>query len=85
MKKVLCILLCVLVLLSLVGCDYSGYDFIDTNYHFNRAIVKMPDGTVEEFNIRSWADAEDCDQLTLTTDDGVRYLVHGANVILVED
>ena len=84
MKKVFAAFL-VLALLAVSGCSYAGYDFVDTNYHFNRAIIRMPDGAAREIQIKKWADSEDGEQLTLTSADGTRYLVHSANCILIED
>ena len=86
MKKFAIYILAVILLLSclFVGCNCAGYDFIDTNYHFNRAIIKMPDGTAKEINLKMWADAEG-EQLTLTAQDGTRYLVSSYNCILIED
>ena len=67
------------------GCSYSGYDFIDTNYHFDKAIIKMPDGEVITVDIQKWADSEDGEQLTITSKDGTKYLVNSVNCVLIED
>ena len=82
MKKIL-IVLVVVFLCS--GCSYKGYDFIDTNYHFDRAIIKMPDGSIEEIKIKKWADSDDGEQLTITSEDGKKYLVSSVNCILIKD
>ena len=74
-----------IMVLGLTGCNYSSYDLVDTNYHFDRAIVKMPDGEVKEMDIKKWADTEDGEQITITDTDGNRYLVHSANCVLIED
>lgn len=66
------------------GCDFRGYDCMDTKYHFDRAIISMPDGTTKEIDLVYWADA-DGEQLTLTASDGTRYLVSSINCILIED
>lgn len=86
MRKIAIYILAAILLLSclFVGCNCAGYDIVDTNYHFDRAIIKMPDGTIKEFNIKMWADAEG-EQLTLTSEDGTRYLVCSYNCILIED
>lgn len=88
MKKIILKLVVIMVVLAILvaaftGCNYDGYDFVDTNYHFDKAIVKMPDGSVETWEIRKWADCEG-EQLTITTKDGKRYLVSSNNCILVE-
>lgn len=85
MKKTIVIILAVLLLAVLAGCSFKGYDWVDTNYHFDRAILRMPDGSAKEIELAKWSDAEDGEQLTLTATDGTRYLVHSANCILIED
>lgn len=85
MKKTIVIILAVLLLVMLAGCNYKGYDFFDNDYHFDRAIIRMPDGSTKEIALAKWTDAEDGEQLTLTSTDGTRYLVHSANCVLVED
>lgn len=74
-----------IIVCAFAGCNYGGYDWIDTNYHFDKAIVKMPDGIVETWEIQKWADSEDGEQITITTKDGKRYLVSSNNCILVEE
>lgn len=84
MKKAIVIIMTVLLLAALAGCSFKGYDWLDTEYHFDRAILRMPDGSIKEIEIAKWSDAEG-EQLTLTAKDGTRYLVHSANCILIED
>lgn len=83
-RKTLAICAALLVALSLTGCNYSSYDFIDTNYHFDTAYIKTPDGNTIEVEILYWADAEDGEQITVTATDGTRYLTNSTNVLLVE-
>ena len=71
--------------MSLAACSLSGYDFVDTNYHFDRAIIEMPGGEIVEVDITQWTDSEDGEQLTITDKSGTRYLVHAENCILIED
>ena len=85
MKKVITILITILLALSLAACSFSGYDFVDTNYHFDRAIIEMPGGESVEVDIAQWTDSEDGEQLTITDKSGTRYLVHAENCILIED
>lgn len=64
----------------LSGCNKQ---LIDTTYTFNRAIVRLPDGTVIEGKLDSWKDY-DSDQLQVKINDTV-YLVHSNNVVLIKD
>lgn len=78
------LLIAIMMGLSVTGCNYSGYDFIDTNYHFNKAYIKTPYGGVLSVDIAKWADSEDGEQITITAKDGTRYMVHSANVMFIE-
>lgn len=82
-KKILVI--CSLVFILLTGCDFSGYDWVDTNYHFDYAYIQLPNGVVVEGEIASWSDSEDGEQLTITFKDGTRYLCSSYNCVLVEN
>ena len=84
MRKVIAAILVLMVALVLIGCNYSGYDIVDTHYHFNRAMISMPDGTILNVQIAKWSDAEG-EQLTITAKDGTRYLVSSYNCVLIED
>lgn len=71
----------------LCGCSsatgFGTYDFIDSNYNFSEAIIKMPDGSVVNVEIKCWADSEDGEQITITAKDGTVYLVNSVNCVLV--
>ena len=84
MKKVITIIITILLAMSLTACSFSGYDFVDTNYHFDRAIIEMPGGEIVEVDVAQWADAAG-EQLTITDKAGNRYLVHAENCVLIED
>lgn len=43
-------LVLIVCVMCLSGCNFIGYDFIDTNYHFDRAIIAIPGG--ESFEVR---------------------------------
>ena len=79
MKKVITIIITILLAMSLTACSFSGYDFVDTNYHF-----EMPGGEIVEVDVAQWADAAG-EQLTITDKAGNRYLVHAENCVLIED
>lgn len=84
MRKKLIIAFSIIFLLGFTACDYAGYDFVDTNYHFDRAIIYLPDGKVVSGEIDSWADSEG-EQLTITFTNGNRYLINSVNCVLIED
>lgn len=50
----------------------------------NRAIISLPDGTVVSGSVESWRKYEDGDQMQVKID-GVTYLVHASNVVLLHD
>lgn len=87
MKNKIIVLLAILslCLLGLWGCNYEGYDLIDTNYHFDKAIIRLADDTTITVDIDKWADSEDGEQLTITSTDGKKYLVNSVNCTLIEE
>lgn len=83
-KKAILIIFLIATIFILSACNFKGYDWIDTNYYFNRAIISLPNGETIECNIEKWADAEG-EQITITAKDGTRYLTSSFNCILIED
>ena len=77
------ILLCLFTAALLTGCGNST--IIDTNYTYDKAIIKMPDGTTKEFEIVRWADYEDGDQIQITDTKGNIFLVHSMNCVLINE
>lgn len=82
MKKI-SIILCLMLLLT--GCSYSGYDFVDTNYSYDKAYIKMPNQEIIVVDIYTWSDSEDGEQLTIKSTDGTIYLVNSVNCVLVKE
>ena len=80
MKKLMIFLLIICALL-LSSCNY---DVLDTTFHFNRAVIKLPDGNVKAGEVESWRDYSDGDQIQVTID-GTTYLVHSTNIVLIDD
>jgi len=78
MKKIIAAILVLIMIFALAGCNKQ---IIDTTYHFNYAIIQLPNGDVVEGKVQSWTDFEDGDQIQVKID-GVTYLVHSANVVL---
>lgn len=82
MKRILLALLALAAALLLTAC--GNRTVIDTVYTFDRAIIALPDGSYIKGEVESWRDFEDGDQLQVTID-GVTYLTHSSNVVLIQD
>lgn len=80
MKKIIAIVL--IVLMAGATLSACNYDVIDSKYNFGAAQIKLPDGTVVAGEVESWRDFEDGDQLQITIN-GVTYLTHATNVVLI--
>lgn len=82
MKKWIITVLSALALcLILAGCNKQVFD---TTFSFDRAIISLPNGEVVSGEIQSWRDYEDGDQIQVKIN-GVTYLLHSSNVVLIDD
>jgi len=79
MKKVITILITLFMLAALCACNRQ---MIDLKYKFDRAIILLPNDETVEGTVESWRDFEDGDQLQITID-GVTYLVHSTDAVLI--
>jgi len=79
MKKVIAVILMVVMLFVLVGCNYN---IVDTKWAYNKAYVNFGDH-VECFKITSWA--EDETTFTLTCEDGTIICSSQYNIVLVKE
>lgn len=78
-KKLLALLAIVTVGLScMTGCNKQ---LIDWNYKFDKARVNIG-GEWVDFDLKTWTDYEDGEQIQLTLKDGTVMVVHSANCIL---
>ena len=68
--------------ICLSGC--GNKTAFDTTYTFNRAIVKLADGTVVDGRVQSWTDYADSDQIQVKIN-GNTYLVHSSNITLIQE
>lgn len=82
MKKVFAFLLAATLAVSLAAC--GNRQMIDMTYTYDRAVISLPNGEVVDGKIQSWHDYEDGDQIQVTVD-GKTYLVHSANIALIND
>lgn len=81
MKKFLAVMMCVMTMTTLAGCNKQIVDF---TYAFNEAIVYLPNGEVVKGAVESWTDYEDGDQIQVKIN-GVTYLVHSSNIALIKE
>lgn len=79
MKKIFSIILILLMIFVLSGCNKQ---IIDLHYQFDRAIICLPNDEIVEGKVQSWRDYEDGDQIQLKID-GTMYLVHSTDVVLI--
>ena len=82
MKKILAtVLILAAMTIFLSGCNKQIFD---TTYSFDKAIISLPNGTIIEGKIDSWTDYEDGDQIQVKIN-GVTYLVHSSDVVLIKE
>lgn len=79
MKKIFAGVLVVgTVLLSSCG----NKQVLDTIYKYDKAILSLPDGSIVSGEVQSWSDYDDGDQIQVKIN-GITYLVHSVNVVLI--
>lgn len=78
-KKILTILTMTMMALGLTAC--GNQQLFDTTYTFDYAIIDTLNGEVVEGEVQSWNDYEG-EQLQIVID-GVTYLTHSKNVIMI--
>lgn len=79
-KKLSIILAAAMMAATMSGCNKQ---VIDTTFKYDRAVIMMPDGEIVDVGVKSWTDFEDGDQIQVKGDNGVTYLVHSSNAVLV--
>lgn len=84
MKRVAAILLIIFMLMVMTGCMSTNRNgAADLVWNFNYAYVGMNGMRVAEGPIQTWRDFDDSDVVQVQID-GVYYLTHYTNVILVK-
>lgn len=81
-KRVALIIFLAIILISCTGC--YNKQFVDMTYHYDRAIIYLPNGEIVEGRVTSWRDFEDGDSIQIKID-GKTYLTHICNVCLIDD
>ena len=84
MKKIIvAIMLFVLICLCLTGCQFGNRQIgFDTKQRFDEAIIFTPTYEVVSGDIEAWRDFSESDVVQVTIN-GVTYLTHYSNVILI--
>ena len=83
MKRILAtLIITMLMVVTMASC--GNYQMIDTTYRFDKAIISLPNGEVIEGKVEGWTDYEDGDQIQVKIN-GVTYLVHSSNIILIKE
>lgn len=83
MKKIL-VAIIMLTLMVAILSSCGNKQVFDTTYKFDKAIIYLPNGEIIEGKIDSWTDYEDGDQIQVKID-GVTYLVHSSDVVLIKE
>ena len=83
MKKVILITLLLISVLMMTGCSLGNRQIgLDFKQSFDEAIIILHNGEVIEGKIDSWRDFDESDVVQVTIE-GVTYLTHYSNVILI--
>ena len=80
MKKIFIIISMLIMILTMTGCNKQVVDF---TYKYDWAVLGLPNGNVIEGEVDSWRDYGDGDQIQVTID-GVTYLTHATDVVLID-
>ena len=82
MKKILALIMVLVFVMTAVSCGNKRV--IDLTYTYDKAIVCLPNGDIVEGEVEDWTDYDDGDQIQVKID-GVIYLVHSSNVVLIKE
>lgn len=86
MKKIISIILIIVSILAFASCSSSSTSrqFISSS-DYNKAIIKLPDGSTIEVEIEYWMPNTHNDGLVIKSKDGTQYRVNSVNCILIEE
>lgn len=81
MKKLAIIVSAIILAMSLSACNKQ---IVELTYSYERAIISLPNGEIIDGKVQSWTDYADGDQIQVKID-GVTYLVHSSQVVLISE
>ena len=70
--------------IALTVCGCGNLDIIDTNYTYDTALVKWPDGSVKKIEVEQWTGYEG-EQIQIIGKDGKIYLISMNNTVLIRN
>ena len=83
MKKAKRLLLLAILLVVPLLASCGNKDILGLEYTFEYASVKLPDGTIIDGQVETWARADKTDSIRVTFKDGKgTYFTHATNVVL---
>ena len=81
MKKLAIIVSSIVLAVSLAACNKK---VVDLTYSYERAIISLPNGEIVEGKVQSWTDFKNGDQIQVKID-GITYLLHASQVVLISE
>ena len=70
------------IAIAIAACGCGNLDILDTNFTYDVALVKWPDGTMKEIQVKQWSDYEG-EQVQVIGTDGAIYLISMNNAVLI--
>lgn len=71
------------IAIAITACGCGNLDILDTNFTYDVALVKWPDGTVKEIQVKQWSDYGG-EQVQVIGKDGAIYLISMDNAVLIQ-
>ena len=78
-KHIIFAIVLLATMVCLCGCNMQ---IADTTWKFDRAVVRLADDRVIDGSVQSWLDFDGSDMIQVKID-GVTYLTHSSNVVLI--
>lgn len=79
-KRIALVLVLIVALISLCGCGNMA--LVDTTWKFDRAVINIANDQIVDGKVQSWTEFDDSDMIQVKID-GVVYLTHSSNVVLI--